>query len=79
LILEKKEFEHEIQLEDLYNMINSQEEHIQSLSKQLQHQARKSQAALQHAKMNMNRSIVGGLGLSFVGVSDGQSFVMQQN
>ena len=78
-MLEKKEFERQLQMDECYQLIAQQEEQIQTLNTQLQHQARKEQAALVHAKFNMNRSIVGGLGQSFVGVSRGQSFVIASN
>ena len=76
LMLAKKEFERNLQVNQLYAMISSQEEQIDTLNKQLQHQARKEQAALVHAKLNMNRSMIGN---SFVGVSAGQSFVVPQS
>lgn len=62
-------------MEEMYALINQQEEEIQKLNKQLQHQAKKEQAALTHAKLNLSRSIAGGIG-SFVGVSGGQSFIV---
>ena len=50
------------------DIIAQQEDEIKKLSKQLQHQARKEQAALAHAKLNLSKSILNG-GSSFVGVS----------
>ena len=75
-MLEKKEFERNGQIEEMYAMIQHQEGEIDRLTKQLQHQARKEQAALAHSKLNLAKSIVGG---SFVGVSGGQSFVIPTN
>lgn len=74
LMLEKKEFERNSQLDELYNLIAQQEEKIEAMTKQLQHQARKEQAALAHSRLNLKSSFVGAN--SFVGVSGGQSFVM---
>lgn len=75
LMLEKKEFERNSQMDELYNMIAQQEAKIETLTKQLQHQARKEQAALAHSKLNLSKSMVGAN--SFVGISGGQSFVVQ--
>lgn len=74
-MLEKKEFERNLHMDEMQQMIEQQEEQIEKLTKQLQHQARKEQAALFHAKHNLSKSLMGG---SFVGVSGGQSFVVPQ-
>ena len=76
-MLEKKEFERNGQIEEMYAMIQHQEQEIDKLNKQLQHQARKEQAALAHSKLNLAKSIIGTN--SFVGVSGGQSFVIPNN
>ena len=74
LILEKKEFERNLQLDEYYQLIAQQEEQIQTLTMQLQYQAKKEQAALAQAKLNIRGSLIGGA--SFIGVSRGQSFVL---
>lgn len=75
VMLEKKEFERNVQMDELYSMIENQQSEIERLTTQLEHQARKEQAALVHARISMGKSIANGVN-SFVGVSQGQSFVM---
>lgn len=41
LMLEKKEFERQLQMDECYQLIAQQEEQIQTLNHQLQHQAMK--------------------------------------
>ena len=74
-MLEKKDFERQAQFDEMNNYINEQEDQIAQLRQKLEFQAKKEQAAFDHARLNKGSFALNGQ-TSFVSVSGGHSFVV---